>query len=150
MAGVVCAAHACVPKTEYDDQRAKLHQIQEKLKALEAARENCNPDLYLELRDQIQSLDILTQELIDRNTVLSQEVARLKVYEGGAAKEKQECEGALSDKDKECEYKFSRTRATYNDFVIDLQKEIEYLKKKIETLKNEKQAVKKPKVSTKP
>src|SRR4051794_31056729 len=83
---------SCVPKTQYEDQQAKLQEAQTKLKALQESSADCDKDLFLQLREQAQSLDLLTQELVDRNTELSKEVARLRVYESAQKSEGSTCD----------------------------------------------------------
>src|SRR6185503_3931054 len=81
----------CVPKTQYDDQQSKLQEMQNKVRALESSSSECDKETYLQMREQSQSLDLLTQELVNRNTELSKEVARLRVFESASKNENQSC-----------------------------------------------------------
>ena len=83
---------ACVPKTEYDDRQDELAQTQAELDATKEQSITCDANTIMQLREQAQSLDLLSQELIERNTRVSKEVARLKVFEGIANNAAQVCE----------------------------------------------------------
>jgi uncharacterized small protein (DUF1192 family) len=118
----------CVPKTQYDDQQTKLIEAQNRLRSLQASTAECDKDLFLQLKEQAQSLDLLTQELVERNTELSKEVARLKVFESQVKAEDQDCGRKLANEQTDCEGKLERTRATYEDLVRQLRAEIARLK----------------------
>jgi hypothetical protein len=118
---------ACVPKQQYDDQRAKLRQAEDKLKNVEAAALECDPNLFLQMKEQTQSLDLLSQELLERNTELSKEVARLKSFETEARTKDQSCTAQLEIQAKDHGDKAERLRRTYEDLVRELRLEIRRL-----------------------
>lgn len=123
---------ACVPKTQYDDQQAKLIEAQNKLRSMQASNAECDKDLFLQLKEQAQSLDLLTQELVERNTELSKEVARLKVIESQSKSEDQSCTRKLSDQSDDYEGKLDRTRTTYEDLLRELKTENNRLKETLD------------------
>lgn len=127
----------CVPKTQYDDQQVKLREAQAALRQLEQNTLECNPNTLLELREQTQSLDILTQELLNRNTELSEEVARLRVYESQVKNQSFSCDKRLAQAQEENEAKLARTRKTYEDLVADLRKQISQLEAELKLLKSQ-------------
>jgi hypothetical protein len=118
----------CVPKTQYDDQTSKLIEAQNKLRSMQASNVECDRDLFIQLKEQAQSLDLLTQELVERNTELSKEVARLKVIESQSKADGQNCDRKLSEQVSESEGKLERTRTTYEDLLKELKAEISRLK----------------------
>jgi hypothetical protein len=124
---VVLGLGACVPKQQYDDQRAKLRQAEDKLKNVEAAALECDPNLFLQMKEQTQSLDLLSQELLERNTELSKEVARLKSFETEAKTKDQSCTAQLATQAKDHGDKAERLRRTYEDLVKELRLEIRRL-----------------------
>jgi len=124
---VVLGLGACVPKQQYDDQRAKLRQAEDKLKNVEAAALECDPNLFLQMKEQTQSLDLLSQELLERNTELSKEVARLKNFETEAKTKDQSCTAQLTAQANDHGDKTERLRRTYEDLVKELRLEIRRL-----------------------
>ncbi len=133
---------ACVPKTEYEDQEARLRETKEKLKELEINSEHCDPDTMIQLREQAQSLDLLSQELVDRNTELSKEISRLRPLEAQMKLQDQAYRHEIEKSDTECEAKLQRTRETYEDLLKELRREIQRLKADLEA-KNRVQKAKK-------
>lgn len=130
-------AVGCVPKTQYEDQRAKLEEMQAKLRSIEASNVECDKDLFLQLKEQAQSMDLLTQELVDRNTELSKEVSRLKVIESQAKIEGEACDRKMAASVAEYEAKLERTRETYEDLIKQLKAENKQLKESLEKSKSE-------------
>lgn len=124
---------SCVPKTRFEDQEAKILELQSALRAAEENSLECSPSAMIELREQAQSLDILTQEFLNRNTELSEEVARLRVYEAQVKNMNLQCEGRLNSLKQDYESKLSRTRQTYDDLVAELKKEVSELQKKLKS-----------------
>lgn len=124
---------SCVPKTRFEDQEAKILELQSALRAAEENSADCSPSAMIELREQAQSLDILTQEFLNRNTELSEEVARLRVYEAQVKNMNLQCEGRLDSLKQDYESKLSRTRQTYDDLVAELKKEVSELQKKLKS-----------------
>ncbi len=116
-----------MPKQQYDDQRAKLRQAEDKLKNVEAAALECDPNLFLQMKEQTQSLDLLSQELLERNTELSKEVSRLKNFETEAKTKDQSCTAQLATQAKDHGDKAERLRRTYEDLVKELRLEIRRL-----------------------
>jgi len=115
---------ACVPKTQYEDQEEELQDTKAQLKSFEQTQTVCDPDTFLQLKEQAQSLDILQQELLDRNTELSEEVARLRIYEAQAKSQDMSCEKKLEIQASEYEGQISRIKETYDDLVKDLKNQI--------------------------
>jgi len=143
---------ACVPKQQYDDQRAKLRQAEEKLKNVEAAALECDPNLFLQMKEQTQSLDLLSQELLERNTELSKEVARLKSFETEARTKDQSCSNQLEGQAKDHADKTERLRRTYEDLIRELRLEVRRLEAEVAKLSVSQEASKgasKPKSSPK-
>src|SRR5947209_19919953 len=101
---------ACVPKTQFEDQQAKLKEAQSKLKSMEDSNVECDKDSFLQLKEQAQSLDLLTQELVTRNSDLSKEVARLRVYEAASKNENVSCAQKIEAEKRACDSKVERTR----------------------------------------
>lgn len=116
--------NACVPKAQYQEQEDELQDTKAQLKSLEQTQTECDPDTFLQLKEQAQSLDILQQELLDRNTELSEEVARLRVYEAQAKSQDMSCGKKLEDQASEYEAQISRTKETYDDLIKDLRSQI--------------------------
>lgn len=125
----------CVPKTQYEDQQLKLKETQANLRQLEQTSQECNPNAFIELKEQAQSLDILTQELLNRNTELSEEVARLRVYESQVKSQNFQCDKQLSQAREDCEQRLARTRQTYEDLVAELRKRLSQAEKELAGLK---------------
>jgi len=117
-------AAGCVPKTSYEDKLAELEALQSERRAQQWEAGDCNPELLSELREQIQSLDHLSQELIDRNTELSREVARLRRREAEAGRQGLECSARLQRQAENYEGQLERTRTTYEDMIEELRKQI--------------------------
>ena len=126
---------SCVTKGAYDNQKAQLKETQSKLREVEDRSKECDRDTFLQLKEQVQSLDILSQELVDRNTELSKEVARLKVFEASSKTENLSCDKKIEAKEGECQGKLDRVRGTYEDLVNELKSENAKLKAEIEKLK---------------
>ena len=110
-------AVSCVPKTEYQNQQSKLEQAEAQIKELADQAEQCDPDTFLQLQEQAQSLDLLQQELIDRNTQLSDEVARLRVYESQVKNVDLSCDKRVDALKEQYEGRLERTKATYEDLI---------------------------------
>ncbi len=125
----------CVPKTQYEDQQSKLVDAQEKLRSLEASTVDCDKDMFLQLKEQAQALDLLTQELVERNTDLSKEVARLKVSESQGRAEDEACGRKLNAQSADYEGKIQRTRDTYEDLIKQLKDEVAKLRETLEKTK---------------
>ncbi len=118
----------CVPKTQYDDQESRLQEAQAKLKSFENNSAECDPDMYLQLREQAQSLELLNQELLDRNTQLSAENSRIKSSEAQSKTEGQSCDLRMERQAREYDERLSRARATYEDLIKELRQEVVKLK----------------------
>jgi hypothetical protein len=123
---------ACVPKTTYEDQQSKLKEIQEKLKDAEETSNVCDKNVVMQLREQAQSLDLLQQELIERNTELSKEVAKLRVFESQSKLDQLTCDKKLANAKEEEEGRIQRIRATYEDVIKELKAENHQLKDSLE------------------
>ena len=119
---------ACVPKTQYEDQQAKLDEAQMRLKSFENNTSECDKDMYLQLKEQAQSLELLNQELLDRNTELSKENSRLKASDSQVKSDNQSCDIRLEKQSKENEEKLRRARTTYDDLIKELNQELARLK----------------------
>ncbi len=126
--GLVLSVVGCVPKTQYDDQQSRLDEAQAKLKAFENNTAECDKDTFMQLREQAQSMELLNQELLSRNTELSKEIARLKVSDSQSRAEDLTCSRRMESQAREFEEKLSRTQATYEDLVRDLKLQVEQLK----------------------
>jgi predicted nuclease with TOPRIM domain len=124
---------ACVPKAQFEDQQAKILALESALKTVEEGSLECNPSALIELREQAQSLDILTQEFLNRNTELSEEVARLRVYEAQVKNSNLQCDERLNSLRQDYESRLSRTRKTFEDLVSELRKEISELNAKVQS-----------------
>jgi|GEM_PF-5923042 len=121
---LVLALVACVPKTQYEDQQQELTETKAELKNMKQTKAGCDPDAYLEMKNQAQSLDILQQELIDRNTQLAQEVARLRVYETEVKNGDLTCDKKMDALRQDFEDQLKRTRETDQDLIADLRKQV--------------------------
>lgn len=124
MATLLLMTNACVPKQRFEDQEAKLRESQERLRSAEQAAQACDPNVMIQMKEQSQSLDLLTQELVDRNTELSKEVARLRSVETNCKSQDQECGQRLNQMEKDSEAKIDRTRRTYEDLIKELRAQI--------------------------
>lgn len=127
-------AISCVPKTEYQNQQSKLEQAEAQIKELADQADQCDPDTFLQLQEQAQSLDILQQELIDRNTQLSDEVARLRVYESQVKGADLSCDKRINDLKEQYEGRLDRTKATYEDLIQEQKNKLEEANSKITEL----------------
>lgn len=125
---IVSTVVGCVPKTTYQDQQEKIKQLQTKVEVMESTGVECDKDTAIQLREQVQSLDLLQQELVDRNTELSKEVARLRVVESQAKADGLSCEKKIQEAQADGEGKLQRTRATYEDLIKELKSEVQKLK----------------------
>lgn len=114
----------CVPKASYEDKVAELERLQAERRSAEWAGGEMSPQAFSALQEQVQSLDILSQELIDRNTELSEEVARLRRQELERKQEKLNCDLRLKEQSSRFEAQLERTRSTYEDMVEDLRKQL--------------------------
>ncbi len=127
LCSLIILAGACVPKQQFDDQQTRLKETQDKLKEVEANASECDPNAFLQLKEQSQSLDLLTQELVDRNTELSKEVARLRVVETEfKAKDKDYADKTMA-LEKDFADKEARLRRTYEDLIKELRGQIRKL-----------------------
>lgn len=136
--------HGCVPKTQFEDQKTKLQEIEEKLRTAESDASKCDPNLYLQFKEQAQSLDVLMQELVDRNTELSKEVARLKALEGAQKGEESACDLRIKELERAANGKLDRTRATYEDLLREHKREQEKLAAKVQELTQKLEDARKP------
>lgn len=118
---------SCVPKTQYEDQQVQLREAQAQLRQVAAEAKDCDMDTFLQMREQAQSLDLLTAELVDRNTELANEVARLRTFETQTRSRDLDCDGRIQNLNQEYEQRLQRTRATYDDMVRDLNARIRAL-----------------------
>lgn len=142
LAILVMAAFACVPKTQFIEQEEELKDAQAKIKALEATKSECDPNTLAELREQTQSLDILQQELVDRNTELAEEVARLRAYESQVKSGNLSCESKLNALERDYEGRLLRTKATYEDLIQDYKAQIAEKNAELATYKKASEAKK--------
>ncbi len=129
---VAAVLSGCVAKTRYDDQEARLKDAQSKLQQYEPSSAECDRDTFMQLREQVQSLDLLSQELVDRNTELSKEVARLKVFEAASKGDAHSCDKRIEGSQAECDAKLDRARSTYEDLINELKAENKRLKAALE------------------
>jgi len=129
---------ACVPKTTYQDQEAKLKDSEAQLKSLEQTQEVCDPDTMIQLREQTQSLDVLTQELVERNTQLSNEVGRLRPFEARFRDQEMQCKKQGDEIRNSFEGQLQRTKATYEDLIKELESRAKKLEEELEAKKAEK------------
>jgi len=133
--GVFLALGACVPKTQYEDQQEQLQTTKAQLEEIKQAQTDCDPEAFIRLKEQAQSLDVLQQELLDRNTELSNEVARLRVLEGQSKLGSQECEGRLAEQRAAFEAQLDRVKVTYEDTINELRNQIRERDAQIASLK---------------
>lgn len=147
--GVFGLISACVPKTQYDDQSAKLQELEERLARTQSS-EDCDKDTMIQLREQAQSLDLLSQELVDRNTELSKEVSRLQAFERDTKAKDRDCEARMADMQSSHDEQLKRTRATYEDLLKELREENRHLRESAEAVSQDHQAPKAPKSSKTP
>lgn len=127
---------ACAPRGQYEEQElepAQTTQVQE----LETRQLECDPNVLLEMKEQAQSLDILTQELIDRNTELSKEVARLRVFEAQVKSSNIKTDQQLVKQRQDYENRLERTRQTYEDLVKDLRNRLRLQEQQIRELRSQ-------------
>ena len=136
LSSLVLGLFACVPKTQFEDQQAKLKEAQDQVKDLQQSVQECDPDTFTQLREQAQSLDILTNELVTRNTELSNENARLRVFEAKMKEQEQGCNRQADALRLEYEGKNQRTKATYEDMIKELQAKIKRLEDENQALKS--------------
>jgi len=125
--GLAFGGLACVPKTSYEDKLAELESLQAEMRSHQWEAGDCNPQTLSELKAHIQSLDVLSQELIDRNTELSREVARLRTREAELGRQDLNCNQRLEQQAAQFEEQLARTRRTYEDMVEELRKRIRSL-----------------------
>lgn len=118
---------ACVPKQDYEDQQAKLRETQDKLRSVEQQAQECDPNTFMQLKEQSQSLDLLTQELVDRNTELSKEVARLRSMETSCKTKDQDYGSKLERMEADHAAKEERLRRTYEDLIRELRGQVRKL-----------------------
>lgn len=121
----------CVPKTHYDDQHEKLREAQERLAQIDEA-EKCDRDTLIQLREQAQSLDLLSQELVERNTELSKEVARLRTLETSTKSREMLFQKQIEEERADAEGRVERVRATYEDLIRELKMENKRLKSQLD------------------
>lgn len=133
--GLIFVLGACVPKTQYEDQQEQLQTTKAQLDEIKQVQTGCDPEAYVRLKEQAQSLDVLQQELLDRNTELSNEVARLRLLEGQSKLGNQDCENRLSDQRSEFEAQLGRVKATYEDTIKELRTQISEREAEIASLK---------------
>lgn len=139
----------CVPSTQYKDSQERIRELQTKVDTMETSSTDCDRDVAIQLREQVQSLDLLQQELVDRNTELSKEVARLKVVESQTKTQAAECEKQIHDALSDGEGKLQRTRATYEDLIKEQKEEIRRLREQLAAAQQATEAAKTPKKSSK-
>jgi hypothetical protein len=123
---------ACVPKTQYEDQASRLKETEAQLKSLEQSSQECDPDTFIQLKEQTQSLDVLTQELVERNTELSNEVGRLRPFEARFRDQDQQCKRLTDELKQGFEGQIQRTRATYDDLIRELESKVKKLEADLE------------------
>ncbi len=126
---------ACVPKTHYEDQEGRLKEAEAQVKSLEQNQQECDPDTFIQLREQTQSLDVLTQELVERNTQLSNEVARLRPFEARFRDQENQCKGQTDEIRNSYEAQLVRTKATYEDLIKELEAKIKALEGELDNAK---------------
>ncbi len=147
---LVLGLTACVPKTTYQDQEAKLKDSEAQLKSLEQTQEVCDPDTMIQLREQTQSLDVLTQELVERNTQLSNEVGRLRPFEARFRDQEMQCKKQGDEIRSSFEGQLQRTKVTYEDLIKELQAKVKNLQAELDAKKAEKPKKSAPKASSAP
>lgn len=108
------------------------------LKSLEQTQEVCDPDTMIQLREQTQSLDVLTQELVERNTQLSNEVGRLRPFEARFRDQEMQCKKQGDEIRNSFEGQLQRTKATYEDLIKELESRAKKLEEELEAKKAEK------------
>jgi len=123
----MAAFSACVPKQQFDDQKSKLKETQEKLRSVEQQAQECDPNTFMQLKEQSQSLDLLTQELVDRNTELSKEVSRLRSLESACKTKDQEYGSRMEKMEADFTAKEERIRRTYDDLIKELRLQVKKL-----------------------
>lgn len=136
---------ACVPKTQYEDQQAQLQEAKTQLRQLEVETQECDMDTFLQLKEQTQSLDILTQELVDRNTELSSEVSRLRAFETQARSGEFNCNERMEGLKKEYEQRLERTRRTYEDLTAELTQKLKRAEEELAALRRQRAGADSPK-----
>lgn len=141
---------ACVPKQQYDDQQTKLREAQEKLRSAEQQASECDPNAFMQLKEQSQSLDLLTQELVDRNTELSKEVARLRTMESSCKVKDQECSDRIDKIQQDARAKEERLRRTYEDLIKELRVQVKKLEDQASKASEAPKATSKDKKAAKP
>lgn len=131
--GLIAYLGACVPKTQYDDQKAKTQELQRELRRTQAASEECDIETFLEMQEQARALDTVTQELMARNTELANEVTDLREYEVQAKRAERNCKRKTQELEEEHSAELKRVRETYEDLVEELRQELAELKDELET-----------------
>jgi hypothetical protein len=116
---------ACVPKATYEDKLAELERLKTERASAEWDGSECNTQSFTALQDQVKSLDVLSQELVDRNTELSEEVARLRRQEAERGRQGLDCQERLRKQAADYEQQLERTRLTYEDMVDELRKQLQ-------------------------
>lgn len=86
-----------------------------------APQPSCDPSTLIQLKEQVQSLDILQEELIERNTQLSEELAQLKEFELKARSDMKTCDERVREAESRHQQVLERTRKTYEDLIADLR-----------------------------
>jgi chromosome segregation ATPase len=142
---VAISLGACVPKQQFDDQQVELREAQERLRAVEIQAQECDPNTFLQLKEQAQSIDLLSQELVDRNTELSREVARLRGVETTCRSQEQDWGAKLNACEQETKDRAERLRKTYEDLVKELKGQISTLEAQVKQLQSAKVPASKPK-----
>lgn len=130
------AMQACVPKTQYEDQATRLKETEAQLKSLEQSSQECDPDTFIQLKEQTQSLDVLTQELVERNTELSNEVGRLRPFEARFRDQDQQCKRLTDELKQGFEGQIQRTRSTYDDLIRELESKVRRLEADLEAARS--------------
>jgi len=121
---VVIFASSCVPSKTFESQKAKLAETETKLREAEEHARECDPNDFIQLKEQAQSLDLLSQELVDRNTELSKEVARLRTVEAACKSEESDCQRKLDALKADFESKIERTQKSYEDLIRELRVQV--------------------------
>lgn len=125
-------AAGCVPSQSYEDQKVKLKETEEKLREVEEQAKDCDPNEFIQLKEQAQSLDLLSQELVDRNTELSKEVSRLRSVETICKSDEKDCVKKLEAQKAEFEAKIERTQKTYEDLIRELRAQVKKAEEALE------------------
>lgn len=144
---LVIGLSACVPKTTFQDQEAKLKDSEAQVKSLEQNQDVCDPDTMIQLREQTQSLDVLTQELVERNTQLSNEVGRLRPFEARFRDQEMQCKKQGDEIRSSFEGQLQRTKATYEDLIKELEAKNKKLQEELDAKKAERPKKAAPKAS---